>query len=62
MLGISLVVLALVLTLLSTVYLRFVNESTRHWFAWPLMDFANLLHNSSFLLSHLTNQGIILKF
>lgn len=59
MLGISLVVLALVLTLLSTIYLRYVNESTRHW---PLMDFANLLHNSSFLLSHLTNQGIILRF
>ena len=58
MLGISLVVLALVLTLLSTVYLRYVNDSTRSWLKRPLMDFANLLHNSSFLLSHLTNQGI----
>ena len=55
-LAVALFVLTPFLTFLSGFYLRFIGPiaSMRHR---PIINFADLLHNVSFLLSHITNQG-----
>ena len=61
-LGISLAVMAPVLTFLSNLYGRYMERSSnpnpsRAHIRRPIFDFYSLLHNFSFLLSHITNQG-----
>ena len=61
-LGISLAVMAPVLTFLSNLYRRYIEKysnpnPSRPPIRRPIFDFYSLLHNFSFLLSLITNQG-----
>ena len=58
-LGVTLLFLAPFLTFLSGFYLRYVgNGASVIQRRQPIMNFANFLHNGTFLLSHITNQGL----
>jgi len=64
-LGVSILILTPFLTFLSGFYLRFIALKTKkhpegsnvNMIRRPILDFAGLLHNGSFLFSHITNQG-----
>jgi hypothetical protein len=64
-LGISILILTPFLTFLSGFYLRFIAPNAKKYpegsnvnmIRRSILDFAGLLHNGSFLLSHITNQG-----
>ena len=65
-LGITIAVMSPVLAILSGLYVRYVSAITDHPHQHhddnisnrrPIISFDGLLHNASFLLSHLTNQG-----
>ena len=68
-LGLTLVVMIPVLAILSSLYLRYVNALTDHPYSDrngrharpPIISYDGLMHNASFLLSHLTNQGQSVK-
>ena len=53
-LGVTLLVLTPILTFLSGFYLRYIVLNAMHQ---SIVNVAGLLHNGTFLLSHLTNQG-----
>ena len=58
----TLIVMALVLTALSSLYNRHLGKGRDQLHQRPMIDFDGILFNSCFLLSHLTNQGIYKQF
>ena len=65
-LGITLIALSPVLSFLSGFYRKYIKPAANKQInrnnnkpAMSVVNFADILHNSSFLLSHITNQGIL---
>ena len=56
-LGLTLIVMSPVLAALSELYVRYVESVRGDESRQGIITFEGLLHNSTFLLSHLTNQG-----
>jgi hypothetical protein len=53
-LGLTLVVMAPLLSALNSFYIRYINRRVRK----NIVEFSSVMHNTTFLLSHLTNQGM----
>lgn len=59
-LGITLLVLAPVLAIVSGIYLKYVDPTNPHYYPGrPIISVDQFMDNEAFLLSHLTNQGEI---